>query len=71
MTVATMRVEGAQKRNLFFFQLILRGFVCLHYGGRLFVLLCYISAKDPGTGNFENVAILCTYFVFESDTGWK
>ena len=48
MAIAAMRVEGAQKRNsFFFFQLILKGFVCLHYGDRLFMLLYYMSARDP------------------------
>ena len=62
--------EGAQKGNSFFSpQLTLKVSVCLRHGNRLFVLLHYMSASDPGTGNLENVTISCSYFVFESDIG--
>ena len=39
--------RGAEKEFVFFFQLILKGFVCLHYGDRLFMLLYCMSARDP------------------------
>jgi len=63
-------VEGAQKRNSLF-PVDSQG-VCVFALWRYTVhIACYMSSRDCGTGNFENVAILSTYFVFESDTGWK